>query len=72
MWSDLDDLERAEECSGPLTLRDHPQLLEIMVNLITLLPEISDEEMATLQAEDVDLGPVTEWLMDTEPPRPIC
>ena len=39
-----------------------------MVNLITLLPEVSDEEMAALQAEDVDLGPVIEWLMDTEPP----
>ena len=68
LWSDLDELERAEECSGPLTLQDHPQLLEIMVNLITLLPEVSDEEMAALQAEDVDLGPVIEWLMDTEPP----
>ena len=70
LWSDVDELERAEDCSGPLTLQDRPHLLEIMVSLITLLPEVSDEEMAELQAEDVDLGPVIEWLQDTEPPPP--
>ena len=70
IWPDLDELERAEECSGPLTLQDRPQLNEILVNLITLMPEVSDEEMAEMQAEDVDLGPIIEWLQDSEPPPP--
>ena len=56
IWPELDELQRAEECSGPLTLQDRPQLQEILINLITLLPEVSDEEMAEMQAEDVDLG----------------
>ena len=72
IWPDLDELERAEECSGPLTLQDRPQLNEILINLITLLPEVSDEEMAEMQAEDVDLGPIIEWLQDTEPRHQTC
>ena len=55
-WTEADELERAVECSGPLTLHDRPHIAEISVNAITLLPGISDEEMTEMQAEDLDLG----------------
>ena len=55
----VDELERADELTEPLG-----------VKTLSLLPEISDAEMAELEAEDPDLGPVVEWLLEGENPPP--
>jgi len=34
------------------------------VNRVTFLPELSDNDMIEIQAEDEDLGPVVQWLTD--------
>ena len=55
----VDELERADELTEPLGIRT-----------LSFVPEISDAEMAELQAEDPDLGPVVQWLLDGENPPP--
>jgi len=55
-WAD--ELKRANELTEPLS-----------VHLISFLPEINDATMAELQAEDPDLGPVIEWLLDGAEPH---
>ena len=55
----VDELERADELTEPLG-----------VKTLSFVPEISDAEMAELQAEDPDLGPVVEWLLEGENPPP--
>ena len=51
----VDELDRADE------------LTELLgVQTIAVTPEISDEELQEMQAEDIDLGPVTDWL-ENEP-----
>ena len=55
----VDELERADELTEPLG-----------VKTLSFVPEISDVEMAELQADDPDLGPVVEWLLDGENPPP--
>ena len=55
----VDELQRADELTEPLG-----------VKTLSFVPEISDAEMAELQAKDPDLGPVVEWLLDGENPPP--
>jgi len=43
----IDELERADELTEPLS-----------INRIIFLPEITDDEVKELQAEDADLGPI--------------
>jgi len=45
----IDDLERANKLAEPLGVRH-----------VSILPEISDEKMQELQAEDADIGPIIE------------
>ena len=53
----MDELDRADE------------LTELLgVQTIAVTPEISDEELQEMQAEDIDLGPVTDWLENEPPP----
>jgi len=53
----VDELERADELTEPLGIRG-----------LQWAPEISDEDMVTLQAEDEELAPVIQWLQeDTSP-----
>jgi len=47
----VDELERADELTEPLGICH-----------VTVLLEITDEEVQELQAEDPDLGPVVEWM----------
>jgi len=47
----VDELERADELTELLGVRH-----------VTVMPEISDDEMKELQAEDPDLGLIVEWL----------
>jgi len=47
----VDELERADELTELLGVRH-----------VKVMPEISDDEMKELQAEDPDLGPIVEWL----------
>ena len=35
---------------------------------VTFLPELSDDDIIELQAEDEDLGPVVRWLTDGKIP----
>jgi len=55
----IDELQHADELTEPLS-----------VNRIIFLPEIRDDEVKELQAEDADLGPVIEWLKDGRWPTP--
>ena len=68
VWAD--ELERADESSGPLTFNSHLGPSDIHVDALELVSEIGDEEMAELQAEDPELGPVMQWLCDNEDPPP--
>ena len=53
----IDELERANECTGPLGL-----------HALQLLPELSDETMKELQTEDSAIGQIRSWLdSDYEP-----
>ena len=47
----VDELDRADELTEPLGLRT-----------VRLVPEITNSELAVLQAEDESLGPVIEWI----------
>jgi len=49
----IDELERADELTEPLS-----------VNRIIFLPEITDDQVKELQAEDADLGPIIDWMKD--------
>jgi len=42
----------------------------LSVNRIIFLPEITDEQVKELQAEDADLGPIIEWMKDGHQPTP--
>ena len=53
----VDELERADELTEPLS-----------AHVITMVPEISQEDMATLQAEDPTLGKILQWLEEEEQP----
>ena len=55
----IDELERADELTEPLS-----------VNRIIFLPEITDNQVKELQAEDADLGPIIEWIKDGHQPTP--
>jgi len=55
----MDELERADELTESLS-----------VNRIIFLPEITDDEVKEMQAEDPDLGHVIEWLKDGRQPTP--
>ena len=55
----IDELERADELTEPLS-----------VNRIIFLPEITDDQVKELQAEDADLGPIIEWMKDGHKPTP--
>ena len=61
----VDELERANELVGPLGVHT----LQIpQANMITLVPEFSDGDIAELQAEDPDIGPVFDWLISKQQP----
>ena len=47
----IDELSRADECTGPLGL-----------HALQLQPELSDDELRDLQTEDSVLGPIRSWL----------
>ena len=47
----IDELARADECTGPLGL-----------HALQLQPELSDDELKDLQIEDPALGPIKSWL----------
>ena len=55
----VDELERADELTEPLDAR-----------WVSTIPEFSDSEIASMQAEDFDLGPVFAWLSGDEVPTP--
>jgi len=55
----IDELEHADELTEPLS-----------VNRIIFLPEITDDEVKELQAEDADVGPIIEWMKDGYQPTP--
>ena len=62
----FDELDRANELVEPLgahTINQIPQ-----VNAITMVPELSDTEIAELQAECPDIGPVFDWLISKHQP----
>jgi len=42
----------------------------LSVNRIIFLPEITDDQVKELQAEDADLGPIIEWMKDGHKPTP--
>ena len=52
-------MERADELAEPLG-----------VLAVSLLPEISEDQMVELQGEDADLRPVIDWLQNGETPSP--
>jgi len=59
----VDELERADELTEPPGARSAtvmPQTSCEAIRHVSVLPEISDEEMKELQAEDPDLGPIVE------------
>lgn len=52
LWSEwVDELERADKLDEPLGVQQ-----------VSILPEISDEEIQELQGEDTDISPVVEWM----------
>jgi len=53
----IDELQRADKLTEPLS-----------INRIIFLPEITDDKVKELQAEDADLGPIVEWLKDGRQP----
>ena len=53
----VDELERADELAEPLG-----------VQTVSVLPQISDDELREMQAEDTDLGPVMDWIENGQPP----
>jgi len=57
----IDELECADELTEPLS-----------VNRIIFLPEITDDQVNQLQAEDADLGPIIEWMKDGHQLTPDC
>jgi len=63
-WSD--ELDRANELVEPLGAHTVIQIPQ--VNAITMVPEFSDTEIAELQAEDPDIGPVFDWLISKHQP----
>ena len=70
----VDELERADEIVGPLGANLATQVIATEnlpnVNSIVLLPELSDMEIAEFQAEDPDISPVIDWLLDKNQPLP--
>jgi len=63
----VDELERADELTEPLGAHRatvEPQTSCEAIRHVSILPEISDDEMKELQAEDPDPGPIVEWMCD--------
>jgi len=63
----VDELEREDELTEPLGVCSATVVPEIFceaIRHVSVLPEISDEEMRELQAEDPDLGPIFEWMSE--------
>ena len=63
----VNELEKADELTEPLGARSATVMSQTSCEAIRhvfVLPEISDDEMKDLQAEDPDLGPVDEWMHD--------
>ena len=50
-------MDRADELTEPLG-----------VQTVAVTPTISDEELKEMQAKDIDLGPVVDWLENGPPP----
>jgi len=76
---ETEELERADEIAdmvGPTSDVDIHDLSHMTpdncpdVRRITFLPEMSDDDIAVMQAEDDELGPVIEWLKHGETPSP--
>jgi len=42
----------------------------VSVNRVIFLPEITDDQVKELEAEDADLGPIIEWMKDGYQPTP--
>jgi len=55
----IDELQRADKLTEPLS-----------VTSIIFLPEITDDQIKELQAEDPDLGHIIEWMKDGQRPTP--
>ena len=53
----IDELERADELADPLK-----------VQTVSVIPEISDDELREMQPEDTDLGPVVDWIENGQSP----
>jgi len=53
----VDELDRADELTEPLGAQT-----------VAVTPEISDKQLKEMQAEDIDLGPVIDWLENGPPP----
>jgi len=62
----FDELDRANELVEPLGAHTVTQIPQ--VNAITMVPKFSDTEIAELQAEDPDIGPVFHWLISKHHP----
>jgi len=63
----VDELESTDELTEPLGARSatvESQTSCEAIRHVSVLPEISDDEMKELQAEDPDLGPIVEWMHD--------
>jgi len=74
-WSEL-SIELSEIDKPPCTNlskeptvneHEHTELLDIL--RLNLVPEITDAEMADMQAEDPNLGPIIEWLETNQIPN---
>ena len=55
----IDELQRADKLTEPLS-----------INRIIFLPEITDDKVKELQAEDADLGSIVKWLKEGRQPTP--
>lgn len=69
----VDELERADEITEPLGVNMAlyaNQNSPTDVNVVTIVPELSNADVAEFQAEDSDLGPIVEWLLNNEQPPP--
>jgi len=53
----VDELERANECTGPLGL-----------HALQLLPELPDETVKDMQTDDLAIGPIRYWLENDHEP----
>jgi len=68
-WSsEMDEPPSANFSRAPrVNEHEHTKLLDIL--RLNLVPEITDEEMAEMQVEDPNLGPIIEWLETNQIPN---